>query len=207
MQGTVGILGAGPQSNRKINERFVGFLLTNLIFTCVIEDMDTMRKRRKRGPNDKPHSGLSESQMARQLARQKVRMAAIQDKKREERRLAKLEFDREMEELKTWMREFDASQPPTPPKQKIIRSYGHKWKNIRKEAMNRAGGVCEKCHKKPATDVHHRLPVRFFAKVEDAHFQNNLQALCLKCHQKEENKLWAAMPLLYLIPGPWKVRK
>jgi len=78
-------------------------------------------------------------------------------------------------------------------------SYGFRWYKARREALIKANGICEKCHKKPAKDVHHKLPVRFFVNIMDAHFTDNLIALCRKCHTIEHKKLAIALPLLDLL--------
>lgn len=56
----------------------------------------------------------------------------------------------------------------------------------RLEAMERAGGVCERCRENPAAQVHHRVPLRgksFLARVmSDRDQRYTAQALCRACH-------------------------
>jgi hypothetical protein len=71
------------------------------------------------------------------------------------------------------------------------------WLTVRRQARERSGGVCERCHKQPATDVHHRIPAKFFTRPADAHFLPNLVDLCEQCHKQEHLKLLQEMPLFY----------
>ena len=79
------------------------------------------------------------------------------------------------------------------------RSLGIGWKAARKKAMAKANGVCEHCRKTAAKHIHHRLPIRYFARVSDAHFADNLAALCVRCHSTEHRRLTAALPLLDML--------
>jgi hypothetical protein len=74
--------------------------------------------------------------------------------------------------------------------------YGPQWPKARQLAIDRSGGICERCHKNPIDDVHHALPVRYFIEVSDAHFLSNLIAVCLRCHQDEHRLLSQSLPLL-----------
>jgi 5-methylcytosine-specific restriction endonuclease McrA len=74
--------------------------------------------------------------------------------------------------------------------------YGVGWKPQRRQALERAGGVCEICRKNPVEDVHHKVPVRCFADPSDANFESNLVAVCKKCHaaaHKEINSTLLAL--------------
>lgn len=79
------------------------------------------------------------------------------------------------------------------------RTYGIGWKAARLAAIQRAGGICERCKKRPLKHVHHKLPVRYFERIEDAHFSVNLTCLCTRCHSTEHRDLAKALPLLDLI--------
>jgi hypothetical protein len=85
--------------------------------------------------------------------------------------------------------------------------YGKTWKFVRREVMKRSGGVCERCHKKPAFHVHHRLPVRFFAVPDDANFLQNLMAVCIKCHRKEHREIRKNLPLLDQMLRSWRLKE
>ena len=76
------------------------------------------------------------------------------------------------------------------------RTYGIGWKRAKERAMKRSGGICEKCKRKPVRHIHHILPVRYFSKLKDAHFDKNLLAVCYRCHGREHRRLNAALPLL-----------
>ena len=77
--------------------------------------------------------------------------------------------------------------------------YGTGWQAARQKALDRSKGICELCHKHPVHDVHHRLPVRFFRTIEQAHFPSNLVAICRACHGKEARLLQKSLPLLDLL--------
>jgi hypothetical protein len=79
-------------------------------------------------------------------------------------------------------------------------SYGKGWGAAKRKTKTRSGGVCERCKKCPAVHVHHKLPVRFFDKIEDAHFLENLLHVCIPCHIIEHRLLEKRLPLLNLIP-------
>lgn len=53
-------------------------------------------------------------------------------------------------------------------------------------ALDRAGGMCERCHKKPVAHVHHTVPLKgksFLARVgSDRDQQYTAIALCKECH-------------------------
>ena len=53
------------------------------------------------------------------------------------------------------------------------------WKAIRKKVLQRARGLCEKCHRFKAVEVHHKTYKNFgHERMED------LQALCKRCHDR-----------------------
>jgi hypothetical protein len=56
------------------------------------------------------------------------------------------------------------------------------WKRRRAEAIRAAGGKCERCHDRPATQVHHILYARLYAELP-----SDLQALCSLCHAEIEH--------------------
>ncbi len=82
---------------------------------------------------------------------------------------------------------------------KRLDGLGVGWSGIRRQAIKRAGGVCQRCKRNPSKDVHHLLPIRFFQKPKEAHFKTNLVALCRRCHAQEHRRLEAALPLLNLL--------
>ncbi len=79
------------------------------------------------------------------------------------------------------------------------RSYGIGWKAARRAVLKRSGGVCERCKNSPGVHVHHRLPARYFERIEGAHFIDNLLHVCTACHAAEHRELRRSMPLLDLI--------
>jgi 5-methylcytosine-specific restriction endonuclease McrA len=90
---------------------------------------------------------------------------------------------------------YKVGQFPTVP-------YGPGWLTMRRRARARSGGVCERCRKQPASDVHHLIPVKFFAHPSDSHFLPNLLDLCKDCHRLEHLKLCLQMPLFYGLTLP-----
>jgi 5-methylcytosine-specific restriction endonuclease McrA len=94
-----------------------------------------------------------------------------------------------------------------PHKKKAYPNYGHDWQKMREAAMIRSKGICERCRKKPAAHVHHKLPVRFFAKPNDANFMENLMAVCVKCHRKEHKDIAKNLPLLNEMLRSWRLRQ
>lgn len=59
----------------------------------------------------------------------------------------------------------------------------------RLEALERAGGVCERCKERPVVHVHHTVPIRartFLARVmSDRDQRYTARALCKECHLEE----------------------
>lgn len=80
-------------------------------------------------------------------------------------------------------------------------SYGPEWTEaLKREVRERDGQQCRDCgisveeHLERygrKLSVHHIVPVRTFANIDNAHEKANLIALCCKCHQK-----WEQMPYL-----------
>lgn len=62
--------------------------------------------------------------------------------------------------------------------------YGPDWSRIR-TAYRQAHIHCERCHKALSRVVHHIIPVRTLADYTDAHQEQNLMALCRRCHNFE----------------------
>lgn len=60
----------------------------------------------------------------------------------------------------------------------------HRWKIVRKQALLRANGLCEKCMSNGkisyVEDVHHIVPIK--ANILKAFDITNLICLCRKCH-------------------------
>ena len=71
------------------------------------------------------------------------------------------------------------------------------WRAAKKLAYKLSDGKCKMC-RKPARDVHHKIPVRCFAKPSDAHVQSNLVVLCHRCHPKAEKVFRLTLPLFDL---------
>ncbi len=96
-----------------------------------------------------------------------------------------------------WQSEF--MRGPAHPRWKggtLKRTYGIGWRRAKANALKRSGGICERCKKKPVKHIHHMLPVRYFARLQDAHFDKNLLAVCYRCHAREHRRLNVALPLL-----------
>ena len=53
-----------------------------------------------------------------------------------------------------------------------------RWHSKRRQVWQRCGGVCERCHLRRMTEVHHRTYARLFD--EDL---RDLQGLCRRCHR------------------------
>src|SRR6187401_3193054 len=53
------------------------------------------------------------------------------------------------------------------------------WRAKRNEAMARAKYVCQRCHIRPATEVHHLTYMRVFNEL-----QTDLQPVCSQCHRE-----------------------
>lgn len=79
--------------------------------------------------------------------------------------------------------------------------YGSDWPSISAAIRRQAGGICQRCKEAKAQHAHHLLPVRYFERVEDAHFDGNLIAVCHPCHVEEHRRLAEALPLLDLLTG------
>jgi hypothetical protein len=71
--------------------------------------------------------------------------------------------------------------------------YGMNWRPMRRRVLERSGGLCEGCGKLPVDEVHHRIPIRCFARPADANTESNLIALCKKCHRKAHKALRATL--------------
>ena len=77
--------------------------------------------------------------------------------------------------------------------------YGPGWQKIREQVRARDGYKCQVCgapESDPSTtlrtrqhDVHHKIPFRTFASIEDANRLENLTTLCRTCHQKVEQNV------------------
>lgn len=57
------------------------------------------------------------------------------------------------------------------------------WAERRQHIIERAGGICEKCGKRPATQVHHQTYIRVFSELP-----SDLAALCDRCHSEIHRK-------------------
>jgi hypothetical protein len=59
----------------------------------------------------------------------------------------------------------------------------HEWAVLRSAVLERAGGVCERCHSNDATHIHHKTYTRKYAEpIED------LVAWCKSCHEWNHDK-------------------
>jgi hypothetical protein len=58
------------------------------------------------------------------------------------------------------------------------------WRERREHILQRANNICEKCGKRPATEVHHLTYVRVFNEYVRVfnEFPSDLMALCHQCH-------------------------
>ena len=111
------------------------------------------------------------------------------------------------ERLKKWPIEKALTTPKFIPALKPKARYGGNWVTARKAAMQAAGGNCQRCKKAKAVHVHHKLPVRYFAKPEDANFPQNLMAVCRPCHKLEHKEMSERFPLLDILEGNRKVTR
>jgi DEAD/DEAH box helicase domain-containing protein len=67
--------------------------------------------------------------------------------------------------------------------------YGASWDRLRDRVKARDGYRCQACgllENIRAHDVHHKMPLRLFASIEQANQLSNLVTLCSTCHQKAE---------------------
>lgn len=53
-----------------------------------------------------------------------------------------------------------------------------KWQRKRRAVHERSGGICERCHRNPVDDVHHRTYARLYRER-----MKDLQGLCRDCHE------------------------
>jgi 5-methylcytosine-specific restriction endonuclease McrA len=53
------------------------------------------------------------------------------------------------------------------------------WRERREHILQRANYTCEKCRKRPATQVHHLTYIRVFQELP-----SDLVALCRQCHSE-----------------------
>lgn len=59
-----------------------------------------------------------------------------------------------------------------------------RFRAVRRQVIERAGGICERCRSRPVTEVHHvRYPPWGTFDVPE-----NLIAICHPCHCKEHGK-------------------
>ncbi len=67
--------------------------------------------------------------------------------------------------------------------------YGPNWPEQRQKARARDGFRCQICgetEKGRAHDVHHKIPFKQFASLQEANRLDNLTTLCSRCHQRAE---------------------
>jgi len=68
-------------------------------------------------------------------------------------------------------------------------NYGKEWNIIKNRIRIRDSFKCQLCGTKEinkAHHIHHKIPARFFANIEEANRENNLITLCSKCHHQAE---------------------
>ena len=75
------------------------------------------------------------------------------------------------------------------------------WKKTRAAYIREVGGLCERCYKRglivPAEQVHHKIKLtpENLSNPEIALNWDNLEALCMDCHQAEhKQKRWRTDP-------------
>jgi DEAD/DEAH box helicase domain-containing protein len=71
-------------------------------------------------------------------------------------------------------------------------NYGPEWTRIRDRVRARDKYQCQVCGALESTrqhDVHHKIPFRSFASIEEANRLENLTTLCRTCHQKVEQNV------------------
>jgi len=71
-------------------------------------------------------------------------------------------------------------------------NYGTDWTRIRDRVRARDKYQCQVCGAIETTrqhDVHHKIPFRSFASIEEANRLENLTTLCRTCHQKVEQNV------------------
>ena len=117
------------------------------------------------------------------------------------------DIKRQLDEEDRSLREYVRNIPKAPKRGRFRGYYGRSWEVLREAVMERSGGICERCHKKPVVNVHHRLPVRFFAVPNDANFLENLLAVCKKCHRKEHEEIRKNLPLFNEMLPSWRMRE
>jgi len=67
------------------------------------------------------------------------------------------------------------------------RFYGHRWRTVvRPRILQRAGGVCERCGRCPE-----RLEVAHLDQNPPNDADENLAALCARCHRRTDYVVWA----------------
>ncbi len=98
-----------------------------------------------------------------------------------------------------WQSEFENGENSHHWKGGSPNYYGASWMNARRNALIKANGICQRCHKRKATDVHHLLPIRLFNSRDKANFESNLKAVCTRCHKIEHLRLKKSLPLLELL--------
>jgi hypothetical protein len=57
------------------------------------------------------------------------------------------------------------------------------WRDLRQRVMERAGNLCEGCHRRQATEVHHLTYERFKREM-----MFDLVAVCRRCHAQIHHK-------------------
>lgn len=69
--------------------------------------------------------------------------------------------------------------------------YGHRWRTvIRPAIIERCGGRCERCRRRPA-----RLEVAHLDQDPFNIAETNLAAMCSTCHKRHDHARWAARAL------------
>jgi DEAD/DEAH box helicase domain-containing protein len=68
--------------------------------------------------------------------------------------------------------------------------YGSNWQAIRQAVLDRDQHTCAACNTKnpdSGLHVHHKMPIRSFTSLKEAHHLSNLISLCPCCHQRAES--------------------
>jgi DEAD/DEAH box helicase domain-containing protein len=67
--------------------------------------------------------------------------------------------------------------------------YGKAWNSIREDILIRDNNRCQMCGfqgSHSSLHIHHKIPIRNFTNLKEAHSPDNLISLCPRCHKKAE---------------------
>lgn len=70
--------------------------------------------------------------------------------------------------------------------------YGSNWSRIRERKVKKDDYTCSKCGEQNfepyGLNVHHIIPIEVFENVNEAHYEENLETMCFKCHMEHQGK-------------------